>query len=190
MRGLLNLFTKEQELRGHRTGIFVASAEPDVVAKALPIMQERFPEVLFTFLVSRAYAELFPSMAGVWGSAEVLWIDQIKVNPIRRLIALRRRRFDLCVMLWSGRPTFRITKVAAFLLKARRVIVYDENGDSVVLDRANWKYMVSRATSLVRQWRPPRPFYPFGFLYLLGRTLWLTARGRVLARKAPLERRA
>lgn len=190
MRGLLSLFTKEQELRGYRTGIFVASAEPDVVAKAIPTLQERFPEVLFTFLVSRAYAELFPWMAGVWGSAEVLWIDQIKANPIRWFIDLRKRRFDLCVMLWAGRPTFRMTKIAAFLLKARRVIVYDEDGDSVVLDSANWKYMVLHATSRVRQWRPPRPFYPFGFVYLLGRTLWLTARGRVLARKAELERRA
>src|ERR1700740_1138737 len=137
MRGLFSLLTKEDELPAYRTGIFVASAEPDVVARVFPILQEQFPEVSFAFLVSRAYAELFPWMAGVWGSAEVVWIDQIKANPIRWLIALRKRRFDLCVMLWSGRPTFRMSKIAALLLKARRVIVCDENRDSVVLDRTN-----------------------------------------------------
>ncbi len=190
MRGLLSLLTKEDELPGYRTGIFVASAEPDVVARVFPILQEQFPEVSFAFLVSRAYAALFPWMTEVCASEEVLWIEQIKASPIRWLIALRKRRFDLCVMLWSGRPTFRMSKIAAFLLKAHRVIVYDENGDSVVLDRTNWNYIILRTTSRVRQWHPPRPFYPFGFLYLLGRTLWLTTRGRVRARKAPLERRA
>jgi len=189
MRGLLSLLVRGRDSSDHRTGVFVASAEPDVIAKVLPKIRERFPQVSFSFLVSQAYAELFPWMRDVFGKQEVLWIEQIKANPVRRLAALRKQKFDLCIMLWSGRPTFRVSKIAAFCLKARKMIVYDEKGDSFILDRTSWKYMLARASSRLPKWRPVS-LYPFGFVYLLGRTLWLSARGHFLARKAELERRA
>jgi hypothetical protein len=190
MRGLLSLFTIADDLGNSRVGVFVASAEPDVIARALPAVQEQFPKVSFTFLVSQVYAELFPWMTEVLGNQEVLWIEQVKASPVRSLVTLRKRHFDLCITLWSGRPTFRTSKIAAFSLKASRIIVYDESGDSFVLDRTNWTYMLARASARLRKWRPASLFFPFGFVYLLGRTLWLTGRGRFLAWKAALERRA
>ena len=190
MRGSLSLFTKATDLENYRTGIFVATAEPDVMAKALRGLQEQFPQITFTFLVSRYYAGLFPWIVEILESAEVLWIEQVKANPIRWLRALRERKFDLCMVLWPDRPTFRMSKFAAFSLNARTMIAYDENGDLFVLDRTNWKYMLSCCRSCLRRWTPGGLLYPFGFVYLLGRTLWLTARGRLLARKAEMERRA
>jgi hypothetical protein len=189
LRGLLNLLVRGRDSSDYRTGVFVASAEPDVIAKVLPEIRERFPDVSFSFLASQAYAEMFPWMKDIFGGQGVLWIEEVKANPVRGLVALRKRKFDLCIMLWSGRQTFRVSKIAAFCLNARKMIVYDENGDSFVLDRTNWKYMLARATSRLRKWRPAS-LYPFGLAYLLGRTLWLSARGHFLARKARFERRA
>src|SRR4029077_2175649 len=189
MRGLLSLLIRSHDSGDYRTGVFVASAEPDLIAKVLPELRERFPQVSFSFLVSQAYADLFPWIREVFGKQEVLWIEQVKANPVRGLVALRKRKFDLCIMLWSGRPTFRISKIAGFCLKARKMIVYDEKGEALVLDRTKWKYMLARPGSRLRKWRPAS-LYPFGFVYLLGRTLWLSARGHFLARKTELERKA
>jgi hypothetical protein len=189
MRGLLSLLIRGRDSSDYRTGVFVASAEPDIIAKVLPEIRRRFPQVSFSFLASQAYAELFPWMREVFGKQEVLWIEQVKANPVRGLVALRKRQFDLCMMLWSGRPTFRVTKLAAFSLNARRFIVYNEDGDSLLLDRTNWKYIIAHVSARVRRWRP-KSLFPFGFFYLLGRTLWLRTRGRFLARRAESERGA
>jgi len=179
LRGLLSLLTRESDVKRYRTGIFLVSAEPDVIAKVLPALQEHFPQVSFTCLVSRAYVELFSWLGEVFGKEEVVWIEQVKANPVRWLAALRKREFDVCVVLWSGRPTFRMSKVAAFYVKVRRIIVYDENGDSVVLDRSNWKYVLARASARLRKWRPANVLFPLGFIYLVGRTFSLSARASV-----------
>jgi hypothetical protein len=178
MRGLLSLFTKAGDLGSYRTGIFIASAEPDVLARALPALKKRFPQVSFSVLLSRAYAEQSHWIGEAFVGQEVLWIEQLKINPTRWFMRLRKRRFDLCVILWSGRPTFRTTKVAAFLLRTRRVVVYDEKGHSFVLDRKRWKYILVRASSRLRKGPSEVLFVPVGFVYLLLRTLWLVARGR------------
>lgn len=188
MRGLVNLFTKAGDLGGYRTGVFIASAEPDVLARALPALKKRLPQISFSFLLSRAYAEQFPWIGEAFVGQEVLWIEQLKTNPSRWFMRLRKRQFDLCVVLWSGRPTFRMTKVAAFLLKTRRMIVYDEKGHSFVLDRKRWKYILARARPRLWKGPPEILFVPFGFVFLLVRTLWLVARGR-FARKVESERR-
>src|ERR1700745_3505760 len=98
MSGLFSFFRKESDVRRYRTGVFVASAENDVIAKVLPVLQKRFPQVSFTFLAPQAYAELFSSVG------ETLWNEEIKSKPVRWLASLRNRKFDLCVVLFTGRP--------------------------------------------------------------------------------------
>jgi hypothetical protein len=171
MRGWLSFFSKERDLVRYRTGVFVASAEPDVFQNALATLEERFPHVLFTFLVPQRYAEL--SWLG-----EVIWIEEIKASPVRWLASLRRRRLDLCVVLLAGRPTFRKTKCMAWLLNARRTIIYDEHGDSFVLDRANWKALLKHIGRRLYTYRPGFLFLPVGFIYLVGRSLWLSTRAK------------
>jgi SAM-dependent methyltransferase len=138
MRGFFSFFSKESDLRRYRTGVFVATAENDVIAKILPALPKRFPQVSFTFLAPQAYAELFSSVG------ETVWIEEIKSKPVRWLASLRSRKFDLCVVLFTGRRTYRKAKFAALLLNARRTIAYDETGDSFELDRAHWKLLVTR----------------------------------------------
>jgi Methyltransferase domain len=138
MRGLLSLFSTEHDLRRYCTGVFIASAEDDVITKVLPILPNQFPQVSFTFITPQAYAGLFSS------PGETLWTEEIKSKPLRWLASLRKRKFDLCIVLLAGRPTYRKTKLAALLLNARRTVAYDQNGDSFELDRAHWKVLLTR----------------------------------------------
>lgn len=180
MRGWLSLLTKTSNLGQYRSCVFVASAEPDVIAKILPALREHFSQLSFTYLSSRAYAELFPWMEKAVQNGEVFWIESLKANPVRSLAALRKRRFDLCIVVWPGRPTFLMSKIAAFWLNTRRILVYNENGDSFSIDRSNWTRVLAHARFRFRKFPSTSLFYPIGFTYLLGRTSWLYVRGKVL----------
>lgn len=177
MRGWLSLFTRERDPRVHRTGLFVASAELDLISKARPAMAKRWPDVKFTVVAPHGYAQEFA------GQPEVLWLEELKSRPVRSLAALRRRHFDLCVVLFAGRPTFRKLKIAALLLNTRRTVFYNENGDSIILDRRHWKQILAHVGYRMGRSHSSVLFCPIGFLYLLLRTLWLTSRARFTACK-------
>lgn len=177
MRGWLSLLTTESHAVDYHTGLFVASAELDIIEKVRPALVRRWPAVEFTCLAPQGFAREF------CGEAEVLWLEQLKLHPWRALLALRRRKFDLCVVLFTTRPTFRKVKLSAFWLNTRRTVLYNENGDSIVIDRAHWKQLLALVAYRIRVW-PVSLFYPLGFLYLGIRTLWLIIRSRFAGRQA------
>lgn len=173
MRGCLSFLGKERDLGRYRTGVFVASAEQDVLERVLPILPEQFADVSFTFLAPRGYAELFSS------ATEVVWAEEIKASPVRSLRFLRRRRFDLCIVLFAGRPTYRKTKLAALLLNSRRTIIYNKDADWFCLDRAHWKTLLTHIGRRPHRRHLGPLLSSLGFLYLAGRTLWLSAGARL-----------
>jgi hypothetical protein len=178
MRGWLSFLTTEPVAASHRAGLFVASAELDIVRRAHAALVRRWPAVKFTYLAPEAYAGEFGD------ESEVLWLEQLKRHPLRSLVTLRRRKFDLCVVLSAGRPTFRKLKLSTLWLNARRTVVYNENGDSIVMDRAHWSQLCAHVAHRVRRARPVSFFYPIGFIYLSVRTFWLVARSRFAGRRA------
>jgi ubiquinone/menaquinone biosynthesis C-methylase UbiE len=149
MRGWLSLLTTESDLGRYRTGVFVASAEPEIIAKSLPSLLARFPQVAFTFLVPGAYAGPF-----TW-PGEVVWIEELKTNPRQWAINLRKRNFDLCIVLFAKRPTFLRTKLAALFLNARRTIAVDEEGNSLLFDREHWRPVITSVLAAARFLRTP-----------------------------------
>lgn len=170
MRGWVSLFTKEKDLAQYRTGIFVASAEADVLVRVLPELPARFPRTTFTFLVPLRHAGLFQF------PGEVLWLDHMKAGRARALRDLREKRFELCVVLSTTRPTYQKTRLAALLLNTRRTVLYNEEADLLLLDRAHWKFMVKHALRPWTRLRNRLLFFPFGFAYLLAHTWWLNRR--------------
>jgi len=177
MRGWLSFLTIEPRGSAYRTGLFVASAEMDVIRRVHPALAQRWPTVEFTCLAPEGFASEFCD------EREVLWLEQLKLHPLRSLSALRRRKFDLCVVLSAGRPTFRKLRFSTLWLNARRIVMYNENGDLIVMDRAHWNEFCAHVAYRIGRW-PLSFFYPMGFIYLGVRTLWLIARSRFVARKA------
>lgn len=177
MRGWLSLFTTEPCASDYRTGLFVASAELDVIQRLHTELVQRWPTVEFTYLAPQGYAGEFCS------GSEVLWLEQLRLHPVHSLLALRRRKFDLCVVLFAGRPTFRKLKLSALWLGARRIVLYNENGDSIVMDRAHWKQVLAHVGHRIRRARGLTLFYPAGFIYLGIRTLWLRTRSKFVGGK-------
>src|ERR1700737_862868 len=130
MRGWFSLLSKDRGTERCSTGVFVATADPGLVSTIVRHLPERFPHVTFTSLAPQSYRETI-SFQG-----ETLWFENIKTNPLRSLVDLRRRRFDICVAILDGGPSFRKWKIAAFFLTARRILIYDEIYDCLAVDPA------------------------------------------------------
>lgn len=179
MRGWLTVTTRENSLSTYRTGILVASAEPELVKIVHDHIRSRFPVLDLAFLAPSSYGEFLV------GLGQRFWIDEMKRHPARSLSELRKHEFDLAFVLLDGRPTFRKAKIAAFLLNSRRVIIYTGDGNSIVVDRAHWKALLQFWHNRGKAFRLGSVlFIPFGFLYLLARTVWLCRRRQKVNRPA------
>jgi hypothetical protein len=174
MRGWLTLFTRERRIKRYATGIFIATAEPELTGKVLTRLSEDFPHISFTLLGPRSYNELFTARG------TPMWLEDIKAAPLRSLRKLRQQKFDLAIAVFNGRPTFRKPKLATFLLNPSRFVFYNENADALVLERGQRR---AAAAHLMKHSHflhfGPLLFVPFGFLYLVGRTLRLKVRGQL-----------
>jgi len=174
MRGWLSLFTRERNLQRYRTGIFMATAEPELIRKALGTLRQQFLEVDFTLVGPRAYDEVFR------GAGKPLWLEDLKLNPLRALSRLRKQRFEIAAVVLAGRPTFFKPKLMTFFLNPARFVVFNETADGFALDLAHWKLAGSQFFRRSRFVRPGAIFFfPFGLLYLLLRMLRLRFSGRV-----------
>jgi hypothetical protein len=174
MRGWLTLLTRERKLHTYRTGVFLATAEPELVKTVLHRLGEEFPDVSFTLLGPRSYSELFA------GKGTPVWLEDLKAAPLPSIAQLRNHKFDLAILILAGRPTFRKLKLAALFLNPRRFVMYNNKADSFVFDRLHGRAALSY---LVRRSRylhcGPILFVPFGFVYLACRTLLLRFQGRL-----------
>jgi len=174
MRGSLGVFTRERRLRRYRTGIFLATAEPELIRKVLERLKAELPHIEFTPVGPRAYDKIFA------GLGKPLWLEDLKVKPWGVVKCLRRERFDIAAVVLAGRPTFLKPKLLTFLLNPARFLIFNENADSFVLDRAHWSTAWRQLIRRCRFLHPgPLLFVPFGFSYLLVRTLRLVLSGRV-----------
>lgn len=175
MRGSLSVLTRERDLQRYRTGIFVATAEPELIESVLATLKEEFPKVKFTPVGPRAYDEIFR------GLDKPLWLEDLKVNPWQALRHLRRQGFEIAAVVLAGRPTFSKLKLLTFLLNPARFVVFNENADSFALDRAHWSTAARQCILRCRFLHPgPLLFVPFGLAYLLWRLLRLNLSGRVM----------
>jgi hypothetical protein len=173
MRGWFSLFGNDRGTEDYSSGIFIATAEPSIANAILRDLPERFPKVKFTCLAPRSYAEAVPFQG------ERQWFEETKTTPLRSLIKLRKRRFDICVAILAGSPAFRKWKIAAFCLDVRRIIVFDEASGCSAVDRMHlwnlFRHMLKR-----RRWPSSELlFFPFGFSYLLVRTAWMIGAPRL-----------
>src|SRR5579884_3426051 len=171
-RGLWTLLTQETEGSQYSTALFVTSAERDILEIVLPRVSARFPGLSITMLAPESYTDL------VRPYGEVCPKESFTSRPLAALAALRRRRFDVCILVWGGRPTFHKIKLAALFFNARRTFVYDEKGDVIPLDRSHLHAVIAHLLSRCRRLRRGALFFPFGFTYLLVRTAWLNTRAR------------
>jgi len=117
---------------------------------------------------------------------ERLCFEDLKTAPLRSLMSLRRRRFDICVLELVGSRSFRNWKMAGLLLNARRVLIYTDEQSCFVLDRSHLKTFYRHLRRRYRSWPSSSVlFVPFGVLYLLARTAWLILRTNLHKRLDP-----
>ena len=168
MRGFFSLLTQERDASDYQTGIFVASSDPDITTLGLTALEERLKYVSLSFVAPTSYRNLIPPRS------EFLALETLKTRGFRAIRDLRARQLDFCVVLLTGQPTFRKAKIAALLLKTRRLYIFNEECELVALDRSHLGYVFWHL-SLRFGRKVKKLLFPFGFLYLL----WHTARLRL-----------
>lgn len=174
MRGWLSVLTRERDLKRYQSGVFVTTSTPDVTRFVIRELARYFPAVSFTIIAPESYGDLLPA------GEEKIWLEQVKARPVRLLAWLRRRRFDLCVFVADGQPIFRKAKLSAFVLNAHRTVIFNGQGDYVLLDR---RRLGTLASHFVLRFRLRPLLVPLGIVYLVVRTLCLRTR----AQKAMVE---
>jgi hypothetical protein len=135
----------------------------------LAATQAQFPQTTFTYLAPDAYA--------MGSNGHLVTFERVKQNPVKELRKLRRRNFDVCVLISTPGVQFRKPRYAALLMNCKRVFVYNENCDFCQLARGQWRrfwreFKGSRRTVRSRALL----FFPFGMLYLLVRTCLMRLR--------------
>ena len=173
MRGWVTLFTEERNWKQYRTGVLVATAEPGLVARTLSKLMQDFGQVEFTLLGPRAYEKLFT------GKGSCIWLEDFKAKPLHVLKDLRKRRFDLAFVVLDGQPIFRKARLTTFLLRPLRFIICNENTDWFPVDRRHWKDVFLPFRRQARWFFSGSFLVPFGFGYLVLRTIRLCALGRL-----------
>jgi hypothetical protein len=161
----VSLYLRDTGVDNQSTGVFLASAEPTLIASIVSRLPDQFPTVSFTCMSPEVYREsiCFPG--------SMVTFQDVKQSPLQWLRVLRRRRFDVCVAVFGGGPSFRKWKLIPFLLNARQIFIYNENGESFVVGWRQRKNLYRHLKLRRGQW--PNSgwlFIPFGFCYLLIRT--------------------
>ena len=171
LRGFFSLLTRERDSTDYNTGIFLASSDPDITTLAVAKVREHLPHLSFTFVAPRAYGKMFPQ------ESELITFDAVKGHGYQSVAQLRARRFDVSVVLLPGRPSFAKAKLAAFVLNTRRIFVFNEYNELIPLDASHRAYLP--LLLVLRFWRRTKKIlFPFGFAYLVYRTLKLKLRAR------------
>src|SRR5579872_2403907 len=169
MRGLFSFFSADTGFSDFHTALVVLSADPDTAKWALTATRTRFPYLHFTFVAPEAYRAMLPPESGL------VSLEQAKRSPLRFVREIRSRNFDLCIVLHPGRPSFRKAKILPFFVNARRILIYNEEGEFIPLSRHHsahlFRHFGSRAARKLR-WLA----LPCAMAYLALRTLRLQSR--------------
>jgi hypothetical protein len=129
-----------------------------LVKKILRSVQTELPDIALAHLAPMAYADLF-------SGGETIWLEDVKAAPISFLRERRRRGFDVVIRVLPGNPTFPKVEAGNLILKPRRFIIYNENTDVLIVDRARWKDLRELVLRRTRMYYPGSLlFVPFGLL--------------------------
>jgi hypothetical protein len=170
--------------------LIVQSAEPPYVLKALDILREHphFINPSFT-LFCRNKPEVVSSLDGHPMLRRIFTHAETQ-DSLRHLLVLRRQRFDGVVLFLTGDPSYWKVKIFAFLVGARRILVFNEEGDCFFFNLHRWLELISyrirvrpcpggsskwgRSTFILVSLMLKSALFPFRFLWLL--LIWFRLR--------------
>lgn len=166
--------------RDRNNVLFIASAPPDQSRAALLELRRLFDTVQIDVIGRQESAAVCSQISGcemihVTGSA------QGRLNLIRRL---RRSHYQVVAFLEAGTSGFQALQAVAFLMGADRVVIFNETGCAIALNRTNLGAIFIHVGGRLRTRWPGilkwinisliRAFLqPIGVIILLIRTLFL-----------------
>jgi hypothetical protein len=182
MRGLVTILMGSELTSAQVSTVLVAcSCNVEHCMKILARVWKRFPKARFTYIAPKSYVRFLPE------GANIDLVSEIKKNGVKKLREIRRRKFDVAVLMLTGQPVFGKIKLWMLLTDYRLLNVYNENFDVISCTGANLKYLLHHL-----KWRasekgiPITPAnllrvltFPLALAYLLSYTAWVTLRSRL-----------
>ncbi len=171
--------------------LIVQSAEPAYILQALENLRKvpQFGNPTFS-IFCRNRPESIGSFRGNPLLQQVI-VHAETEHSFRHLLALRKQRFDAVVLFMTGDPSYWKVKIFAFLLGARRILIFNEEGDCFFFNVHQWLALIShrfrvrpypgtgskwgRSIRILVSLVLKSVTFPFRFLWLL--TVWLRLRG-------------
>ena len=179
--------------------LIVQSAEPPYVLKGLERLKQSAPFENPRFTIfSRNRPEILGSFQGHPMLSQIL-IHSEAQDTWHHWRTLREQHFDAVVLFLTGDPSYWKVKIFAFLLRQRRLLIFDESCDWFFFNLRQWLSLISRrmrerpypgassrwsrSTRILVSFALKSVIFPFRFLWLL--LVWLRLRfaGRRLARE-------
>ena len=181
MRGLMTFFL-ERELGADNvsTALVVCTSDAFHCPQILSHVQQRFAQARFTYVVPHDYKRFLAD------GADIRLISELRKATLRTWWEIRAQKYDVTVLMLTGQPIFRKTKLWALFTNYRMLLVYNENMDSSTWCRTNWRVVLGHI-----RWRLTKKgfpaftacvltvfLFPLGIVYLLVYTSWAIYRSR------------
>ncbi len=138
MRGIRSIFfSLPADIDRLKTGLFVRSCSDQHGDEILRRIRLRMPQIPWS--VVRRFEPAEPDPAGrVFISSQAVTVPK-KVSLIRNL---RKERFDVVVVAWTGEKSFNPLKIAACFSNFRYLLVYNENYGAFFAVKKNRSYLL------------------------------------------------
>ncbi len=123
--------------------LIIQSAEPPHVLEALRRLKEKplFGNPCYT-LFCRNKPEIVNAFRGDPMLQTILPHFEVR-DSWRHLRTLRRHHFDAAILFLTGDPSYWKVKVFAFLLGARRILIFNESSDCFFFNLRQWLSLLS-----------------------------------------------
>ncbi|MFH0992617.1 MAG: hypothetical protein V1799_21685 [bacterium] len=182
MRGLITIIRNAPpDLAAYQHGLIILSCTNAHKELILSRLKNWMPHLSWSILQREEY---YPE-----GEYTEILTSLTSETVAQRLVFLRNLRkkdFDVCVMTWTGEPSYGLLKLLALLSNAHCFIVINENGDGFIFNRSSWSIVhqhwnwrrqgghthgIGRELLEILSWIF---LFPLGFVYLVFRTTALT----------------
>jgi hypothetical protein len=183
--GLLSLLTNRMQYDSKvRSILFAASADWKFSNKAKEWVEKKFVNANILYIIRDDYPDGYEKEAKIVSTSIISLSSKLKT-----VLELRKRRFDIVVVVWSGERSYGALKLLALVVAAKSILVFNENVDCFWLMRQNYHVFLNHIINRFRQKvgsasQLPIQFYffrrilsfifllPLGMLYVITRVLY------------------
>lgn len=163
--------------------LVVCSSDENLFPGILDSVQNYFTGAQFTYVAPAEYIHTIPD------GSDVILLSDLKTSIFGTLLKVRARKYDVTVLMLTGRPVFRKTKLWALFTNYCSLMIWNENRDCffcgskshrTLLGHLRWRFGergIVSVGSLILKFL----LFPLGIFYLIMFTFWVKFKSSIRA---------